>query len=324
MSKYITDLLESFKYKMISNILVIKHGALGDLIQITSSLKSIRNKYPESNIVLLTDKKFTFFSKDISFVDEVIYETRPSLLRIDLWIRLIREIITKKFDIVFDLQNSDRTSIYYFFLKLFNSTIIWSGNRRGGKFKYHPKNFNQISIKERIKNQLYLMNIDVSDKPDISWMVKNSMDCLPDRRFVIMLPGSSPQHKHKRWPAEKFAELANYLKEKNIETIVLGQAKCEGDEIIKIKSLSPSIIDFTDMDLECLATAATKAIGVIGNDTGLTFIAAAVGCPITWLLSSHTDPNVIQLAGSKVNILKKESIQDITVNEVKNNLALRD
>ena len=74
MSKYITDLLESFKYKMISNILVIKHGALGDLIQITSSLKSIRNKYPESKIVLLTDKKFTFFSKDISFVDEIIYE----------------------------------------------------------------------------------------------------------------------------------------------------------------------------------------------------------------------------------------------------------
>ena len=72
MSKYITDLLESFKYKMISNILVIKHGALGDLIQITSSLKSIRNKYPESNIALLTDKKFTFFSKDISFVDEII------------------------------------------------------------------------------------------------------------------------------------------------------------------------------------------------------------------------------------------------------------
>ena len=111
---------------MTSNILVIKHGALGDLIQITSSLKSIRNKYPESNIALLTDKKFTFFSKDISFVDEIIYETRPSLLRIDLWIRVIRKIISKKFDIVFDLQNSDRTSIYYFFLKLFNSTIIWS------------------------------------------------------------------------------------------------------------------------------------------------------------------------------------------------------
>jgi ADP-heptose:LPS heptosyltransferase len=272
----------------------------------------------------LTDVKFKFFSDRIIFVDEIIYENRPSFFRIDKWLTIILKIIQRRFNIVFDLQNSDRTSVYYFFMKLFNPKTVWSGNRRGGKFKYHPKNFDQISIKERIKNQLCLMNIDVSDKPDISWMINNSTDSLPDRKFVIMLPGSSPQHKHKRWPAEKFAELANYLKEKNIETIVLGQAKCEGDEIIKIKSLSPSIIDFTDMDLECLATAATKAVGVIGNDTGLTFIAAAVGCPITWLLSSHTDPNIIQLAGSKVNILKKESIKDITVNEVKNNLALRD
>ena len=309
---------------MINNILIIKHGALGDLIQITSSLKSIRNKYPKSNIILLTDKKFTFFSKDISFVDEVIYETRPSLFRIDLWLGVITKIISKKFDIVFDLQNSDRTSIYHFFLRLFNFNIIWSGNRRGGKFKYQPKNFNQIPIKDRIKNQLYLMDIKIQDKPDISWMVKKSVNYLPDNKFVIMLPGSSPQHKHKRWPAEKFAELANYLKERKIETIVLGQAKCEGDEIIKIKSLSPSIVDFTDKDLSCLATAATKAIGVIGNDTGLTFIAAAVGCPITWLLSSHTDPNIIQLVGSKVNILKKENIKDITIDEVKNNLAFRD
>ena len=103
---------------MINNILIIKHGALGDLIQITSSLKSIRNKYPKSNIILLTDKKFTFFSKDISFVDEVIYETRPSLFRIDLWLGVITKIISKKFDIVFDLQNSDRTSIYHFFFKI--------------------------------------------------------------------------------------------------------------------------------------------------------------------------------------------------------------
>ena len=308
---------------MINTILIIKHGALGDLIQITGSLKSIRAKYPTSKITLLTDKKFYFFSKEISFVDKIIYETRPTLLRVDLWFSTIKNIVSQKFDIVFDLQNSDRTSIYHFFLKLFNPHIIWSGNRRGGKFKYQPNNFNQISIKDRIKNQLYLMDINASDKPDVSWMVKEDVDYLPDNKFVIMLPGSSPQHKYKRWPAEKFAELANYLKEKKIETIVVGQSKCEGDEIMKIKLLSPAIIDFTDKDLSHLATAASKAVGAIGNDTGLTFIAAAVGCPITWLLSSHTDPNIIQLVGSKVNTLKKDSISDITIDEVKNNLALR-
>ena len=308
---------------MSNNILIIKHGALGDLIQITGSLKSIRNEYPESKITLLTDKKFNFFSDKITFVDEIIYENRPSFLRIDLWTKIILKITFNRFDIVFDLQNSDRTSIYHFFLILFNSKIIWSGTRRGGKFKYHPENFESISIKNRISNQLKLMNINVYEKPDISWMIKNDMIGLPNNNFVILLPGSSPQHKHKRWPAEKFAELANFLKEKNIDSIILGQSKSEGDELKKIKSLAPAIIDFSDQDLDCLATTASKAIGAIGNDSGPTFIAAAVGCPVTWLLSSHTNPNITQLVGSKVNTLKKDSISDITIDEVKNNLALR-
>ena len=309
---------------MSNNILIIKHGALGDLIQITSSLKSIRQKYPDSKITLLTDIKFKFFSDRIIFVDEIIYENRPSFFRIDKWLTIIFKIIKRRFNIVFDLQNSDRTSIYYFFIKLFNSKTVWSGNRRGGKFKYHPKNFESISIKDRIKNQLVLMDIEIYDKPDISWMMKKNIINLPNNDFVILLPGSSPEHKYKRWPAEKFAELANYLKEKKIDSIILGQSHSEGEELKKIKLLAPKIIDFSDQDLDCLATTASKAIGAIGNDTGPTFVAAAAGCPITWLLSNHTDPNITQLLGSKVNTLKKDNIIDITIDEVKNNLAFRD
>lgn len=309
---------------MSNNILIIKHGALGDLIQITNALKSIRHKYPESKITLLTDIKFKFFSDRIIFIDEIIYENRPSFLRIDEWLTIILKIARRNFNIVFDLQNSDRTSVYYFFIRLFNSKVIWSGNRKGGKYKYHPKNFESVPIKDRIKNQLALMNIEIYDNPDISWMLNKNIINLPNNDFVILLPGSSLEHKHKRWPAEKFAELANHLKERNIDSIILGQSNSEGEELKKIKLLAPKIIDFSNQDLDCLATTASKAIGAIGNDTGPTFIAAAAGCPITWLLSSHTDPNITQLLGSKVNTLKKDNISDITTDEVKNNLALRD
>ena len=309
---------------MSNNILIIKHGALGNLIQITNALKSIRHKYPESKITLLTDIKFKFFSDRIIFIDEIIYENRPSFLRIDEWLTIILKIARRNFNIVFDLQNSDRTSVYYFFIRLFNSKVIWSGNRKGGKYKYHPKNFESVPIKDRIKNQLALMNIEIYDNPDISWMLNKNIINLPNNDFVILLPGSSLEHKHKRWPAEKFAELANHLKERNIDSIILGQSHSEGEELKKIKLLAPKIIDFSNQDLDCLATTASKAIGAIGNDTGPTFIAAAAGCPITWLLSSHTDPNITQLLGSKVNTLKKDNISDITTDEVKNNLALRD
>ena len=308
---------------MSHNILIIKHGALGDLIQITGSLKSIRVKYPNSKIFLLTDKKFSFFTKDIIYVDEVIYENRPSLFRMDLWIKVLIKIITRNFDIIIDLQNSDRTSVYYFFLKMFNFNFIWSGNRQGGKYKYHPTESEQMPIKDRILNQLKLIDIDGCEKPDVSWMIDNKIKDFPKNKFVILLPGSSPKHKHKRWPAEKFAELSKNLKNQNIDSIIIGQSKSEGEEIKKIKSLSPTVIDFSNTDLSFLATAASRAIGAVANDTGPTFIVAAVGCPVTWLLSSHTNPNIIKLVGSKVNTLKKEDISEISVEEVHNNLALR-
>ena len=62
---------------MSNNILIIKHGALGDLIQITNALKSIRHKYPESKITLLTEQGKKN-SPCIIFIDEIIYENRPS------------------------------------------------------------------------------------------------------------------------------------------------------------------------------------------------------------------------------------------------------
>ena len=308
---------------MFKNILIIKHGALGDLIQITGPLKSIRSKYPNSKITLLTDKKFIFFTKNIIFVNEIIYESRLSPLRIDLWIASLLKIISRNYDLIIDLQNSDRTSIYYFFTKIFNFKLIWSGNRHGGKFKYSFSEENKLPIKDRIINQLKLIDIDSSDKPEIDWMIKNNVNEFPSNDFIILLPGSSPKHKHKRWPAENFAEIAIILKEKNIDTVILGQSSSEGEEIKKIKSLSPATIDYSNKDLSFLATMASKAIGAIANDTGPTFIVAAVGCPVTWLLSSHTNPKITQLVGSKVNTLKKEDIREISVEEVKNNLALR-
>ena len=70
-------------------------------------------------------------------------------------------------------------------------------------------------------------------------------------------------------------------------------------------------------------SAFVEAASKAKPNRGPTFIVAAVGCPVTWLLSSHTNPNIIKLVGSKVNTLKKEDISEISVEEVNNNLALR-
>ena len=51
-------------------VLIIKHGALGDLIQTTGIFKSIREAHQDDHVTLLVDKKFDFFEDEEAFMQE--------------------------------------------------------------------------------------------------------------------------------------------------------------------------------------------------------------------------------------------------------------
>ena len=303
-------------------ILIIKHGALGDLIQTTGVFKSIREAHKDDNITLLVDKKFDFFIKHAPFFDHIFYDTRSSFFRIDMWIKIIKKLAKEKFDIVYDLQNSDRTSIYNFFINI-NNNCMWSGNRKGGPFKYHPENFEDIPVLDRLLYQLKLIGLEVNLTPDLTWMDKDISEFIPNNRFIILMPGSSVHLKHKRWPSKNFGELAVRLENKGYEIVVIGTDD-ERQEIEAIKSHSRNIHDYSNKDLSFLAALCRKSSGVVANDTGPTFIAGAVDCPVTWLLSNHTNPDLVKPQCKNLKIIKKQDISDILVDEVENNLALRD
>ena len=72
-----------------------------------------------------------------------------------------------------------------------------------------------------------------------------------------------------------------------------------------------------------VATLARGAIGAIANDTGPTYILAAAGCPITWILSYHTDPKIVLPMGAKVLPIKKENINDIAVEKVEQDMITK-
>ena len=59
-------------------ILIIKHGSLGDLILSLSSMYSIRNKYNESSIHLITEEKYYSFLKKTNFFEKIIKDNRKN------------------------------------------------------------------------------------------------------------------------------------------------------------------------------------------------------------------------------------------------------
>lgn len=75
-------------------ILVIKHGALGDLMQSMGLLKDIKFRYPESEITILTSPSYYQLMHRCPFIDKIIIDKRAPFWRLDEQLKLQKNYIT--------------------------------------------------------------------------------------------------------------------------------------------------------------------------------------------------------------------------------------
>ena len=109
-----------------SNILIIKHGSLGDLIQANGAIKDIKKNFPQDKVLLLTTQPYADFMSTCPYIDGVLIDKR--LPRWNLfYLHSLKKILQRfSFTKVFDLQNSSRTSFYKRFL--FKKDTFWSNS----------------------------------------------------------------------------------------------------------------------------------------------------------------------------------------------------
>ena len=79
--------------RMCVNILVIKLGALGDIVQALGPMAAIRRYHADAQITALTTKPYAAFLGASGFFDEVWVDTRPSLLNVGAWVELRRRFL---------------------------------------------------------------------------------------------------------------------------------------------------------------------------------------------------------------------------------------
>src|ERR1700752_2831263 len=112
-----------------ARILVIKHGALGDFVLATGPFAAIRRHHPNATITLLTTAPFVALAKAAPYFDQIWVDQRPRALALrGIW-RLRRRLNAGRFDRVYDLQTSSRSSWYFHLLR--RPKPEWSGIARG-------------------------------------------------------------------------------------------------------------------------------------------------------------------------------------------------
>ena len=111
-----------------SNILIIKHGSLGDIAQASGAIQDISENHKDDQIYLLTTKPYMELFKRNPFIDKVILDKRLPKYNLIYLYFLMRELKKYKFTNVFDLQNSSRTKFYKNILYPKAIHEIWSSS----------------------------------------------------------------------------------------------------------------------------------------------------------------------------------------------------
>ena len=295
-----------------SNILIIKHGSLGDIVQISGALQDIRNQFKDSKIFILTTFKFKNLFEKCPFIDEVIVDKRLPRWNFFYLLKLIKNIRSFNFEICFDLQNSSRTNFYRKNFKIKN----WSSSLTVLQKGETKKQFDQEGVIERFKVQLDRSNINDTShvlKPDFSWAIEESFE-IKEQKYIFLAPFSSPKLKHKVWPY--FKELIQLLKNElpQYELITapgpseIGQCKNIGLKMILNNDKPTSIGQ--------LAKVIKQSSFVIANDTGPAHIAAHLGCKGVALFGHHTSAKKVSIETEKFKVIESNSLNEITPEQV--------
>ena len=133
-----------------SNILIIKHGSLGDIAQISGVIRDIRENNKDRKIFILTTPPYVDLMSRCPFIDYVLIDRRLPRWNLFYLFKLKKMIQKYNFSHVYDLQNSSRTTFYRKFL--INITN-WSSTETRLDKKIKKDEFDKEPVLERFNLQ---------------------------------------------------------------------------------------------------------------------------------------------------------------------------
>ena len=309
-----------------SNILIIKHGSLGDIAQISGIIRDIRETYNSEKIFILTTFPYVELLSRCPYVDGVLIDRRLPRWNIVYLLKLKKMIQKYNFSYVYDLQNSSRTSFYSRYL--FNISN-WSSTKTTLKKGTKKSDFDQEPVLERFKFQLDNSNIKTNYtlKPDFSWACVN-VDQIVNKffgnKFILIFPFCSPPLSHKQWPY--YNELIKIIKSKHTNfEIVIAPGPNEMEEANKYNA---TLITNNKKALNIMELAGLikKSSFVVANDTGPAHMTAHLGMNGLVLFGYHTTPKKVSIETDKFKALIARKLEDLSAesvySEIKSQLEL--
>ena len=300
-----------------SNILIIKHGSLGDLIQANGAMKDIKESFPNDTVFLLTTPPYINLMSNCPYINGVLIDKRLPKWNIFYLLRLKKMFERFSFKKVFDLQNSSRTNFYRKFLF---KGVDWSSSETSLELGQKKSDFDAEPVLKRMKIQLQKSNIktNFTENIDLRWALTNIKPLINqhiDRNYIALFPFSSEKHKKKVWPYyyELIKEAQIVFGERYNIVIAPGP-----NEIEKAKNLNANTIlnNGQALNLIELISFIKEASYVVSNDTGPAHISSHLNKKGLALFGSHTSPKKVSIGENNMHIVEVKDLKDLKVETV--------
>jgi ADP-heptose:LPS heptosyltransferase len=303
-----------------SNILIIKHGSLGDIAQASGAIQDISENHKEDQIHLLTTKPYFELFKKNPFINNVILDERLSrfnLIYLYLLMRTLKKLNIKK---VYDLQNSSRTKFYKNILLPKSNHNKWSSSETTLPTDISKEEFDKNPVLNRFEHQLKTSGIKTEHtmKPNLSWAVTN-IDNIKQEfnldKYIVLFPFCSTHLTHKKWP--HYNELIELIKNKYGEKIkvVVAPGPSEIDDAKSINAISILYKDKA-LDISQLASLIKESSFVIANDTGPAHISAHLGVKGLTLFGKHTTAYKVSIERENFKAIQVDDLSKLSAGKV--------
>ena len=303
-----------------SNILIIKHGSLGDIAQASGAIQDISDNHPNDNLYMLSTKPYYDLLKKNPNIVDVIIDKRLSRFNLIYLYLLMKKIKSFKFSKVYDLQNSSRSKFYKKILFPKASSNIWSSSETTIDTMENTSKILNNSVLDRFDYQLNRSGIKTVNvlKPDFSWSCEDIsflIDKYKLEKYILIFPFSSPHLTIKRWPYynDLIKKIKQYYKEKY--QVITAPAPNEIDMADKLNTLCILNNDKA-LNITQLSSLIKQSAFVIANDTGPAHMAAHLNVKGLALFGSHTTARKVSIERDNFKAIQVSDLTKLSADKV--------
>ncbi len=303
-----------------SNILIIKHGSLGDIAQACGAIQDISENHKSDEVYLLTTKPFFDLFKKNPYVSNVILDNRLSRFNLIYLYSLMKNIKKFKFTKVYDLQNSSRTSFYKKILFPKATKEFWSSTETTLPEGTTKQDFDKDPVLSRFDHQLKSSGINTNHtlSPNFSWStseISQIKSYYQLEKYIILFPFCSPHLTLKKWPY--YNNLISMINEKAEDKfkVVLAPGPDEIKEASSMNALC--VLDKGKaLDISQLAALIKDSSFVVANDTGPAHMTAHLGSKGVALFGQHTTAHKVSIERENFKAIQVSDLSKLSAEKV--------